>query len=817
ASVNLNAAGAASITTADVFQSGSDNCGTVNQVSVTPNSFTCANTGPNTVTFTANDGKGNTATCSATVTVSDVTPPSVTCKNASVNLNAAGSASITTADVFQSGSDNCGVVNQVSVTPNTFTCANTGPNTVTFTANDGKGNTATCSATVTVSDVTPPTVVCKNATVNLSAAGTVSITTATVFQSGSDNCGTVNQVSVTPNSFTCANTGPNTVTLAVNDGKGNNNTCTATVTVADVTPPSVTCKNASVNLNAAGAASITTADVFQSGSDNCGVVNQVSVTPNSFTCANTGANTVTLTVNDGKGNNNTCTATVTVSDVTPPTVVCKNATVNLNAAGTASITTADVFQSGSDNCGTVNQVSVTPNSFTCANTGPNTVTLTVNDGKGNNNTCTATVTVVDNIAPKMICQPATIQLNAAGQASLTPAQVNGGSFDNCSISNLSVTPNTFTCANQGTNTVTLTGTDPSNNSSTCTAVVTVVDLIAPVAVCKAASVVLGSNGTFTIPASLINNGSSDNCSFNLSVLPAVVTCANIGITTVTLKATDGNGNTSTCTAQVTVRDVTGPNALCKNPTVYLNDEGHVTITAADVDNGSNDPCGILSRTINFTQFNCSNIATPTVVTLTVKDIYNNTSTCLSNVIVKDNLAPTAVCQNATVSLNAAGKVTVYGANLANNSFDNCSVYSYTPIAKIYTTANLGPNNLTITVKDWSGNPATCVSVVTVMPYNSSITNDDRSNQAENTGLDLRLYPNPTAGEAVLAFELPENQDYNLQVTDMTGRVIMRQKQDGVQGENNTLLESNNWPGGVYLIRIESGGVQAQKRLVVVGK
>jgi hypothetical protein len=417
----------------------------------------------------------------------------------------------------------------------------------------------------------------------------------------------------------------------------------------------------------------------------------------------------------------------------------------------------------------------------------------------------------------MLCKPATIQLNAAGQASLTAAQVNAGSTDNCSISNLTVSPSNFTCANQGTNSVTLTGTDPSGNTSTCKAVVTVVDLIAPVAICKPASVVLGSNGTYTIPASLINNGSSDNCSFSLSVLPAVVTCANIGSNTVTLKATDGNGNTATCTAQVTVRDLTGPTALCKNPTVFLNSVGQVSITAAQIDNGSSDPCGILSRTINFTQFNCSNIGAPTVVTLTVKDIYNNTSTCLSNVTVKDNLTPTAVCEDVTVTLNASGKATVYGANLAANSFDNCSVWTYSPIAKIYTSANIGTNNLTITVKDWSGNAATCISEVTVQPYNSAGANEDRNNQTENAGIDLRLYPNPTAGDAILAFELPENQEYNLQVVDMTGRIVISQKQDGVQGENNTLLESNNWPSGVYLIRIESDGLQAQKRLVVVGK
>ncbi|MEI6411354.1 MAG: HYR domain-containing protein, partial [Bacteroidota bacterium] len=422
-SVNLSSFGSANVN-ASALNNASTGCNLGFTIGGNSSiSYNCTNTGPNTATLTVTDNYGRTSTCNATVTVSDVTPPTVNCKSANVNLNAAGTASITTADVFLSGADNCGTVNQVSVTPNSFTCANTGTNTVILTVNDGKGNNKTCIATVTISDVTPPSVTCKNASVNLNAAGSATITTADVYQSGSDNCGTVNQVSVTPNSFSCANIGPNTVTFTANDGKGNTATCSATVTVSDITPPSITCKNASVNLNAAGAASITTADVFQSGSDNCGTVNQVSVTPNSFTCANTGPNTVTFTANDGKGNTATCTATVTVSDVTPPSITCKNASVNLNAAGAASITTADVFQSGSDNCGTVNQVSVTPNSFTCANTGPNTVTFTANDGKGNTATCTATVTVSDVTPPSITCKNASVNLNAAGAASITTADV----------------------------------------------------------------------------------------------------------------------------------------------------------------------------------------------------------------------------------------------------------------------------------------------------------------------------------------------------------------------------------------------------------
>jgi hypothetical protein len=114
---------------------------------------------------------------------------------------------------------------------------------------------------------------------------------------------------------------------------------------------------------------------------------------------NQGITTVTVTATNTCGAP-TCMFTVTVADNIPPTVVCKPFTAALNAQGIASVATADVYASGSDNCGTINQVSVSPNTFTCNNFGPNNVTLTVNDGNGNTATCQTTVTVDKTTAPK---------------------------------------------------------------------------------------------------------------------------------------------------------------------------------------------------------------------------------------------------------------------------------------------------------------------------------------------------------------------------------------------------------------------------------
>ena len=74
------------------------------------------------------------------------------------------------------------------------------------------------------------------------------------------------------------------------------------------------------------------------------------------------------------------------------------------------------------------------------------------------------ITIQDTTSPIVNTQNISVSLNNAGIATITAAQINNGSTDNCAITSMSVTPNTFTCANVGTNTVTLTVTDMSGNT-----------------------------------------------------------------------------------------------------------------------------------------------------------------------------------------------------------------------------------------------------------------------------------------------------------------------------------------------------------------
>ncbi|MBK6996398.1 MAG: HYR domain-containing protein [Lewinellaceae bacterium] len=481
---------------------------------------------------------------------------------------------------------------------------------------------------------------------------------------------------------------------------------------------------------------------------------------------------------------------------------------------------------GADNCSgqTTTQTSGLPTGSSFP-VGATTNAFRVTDAAGNSVTCAFTVTVSDTQAPLIVCPSNQIK-PANGTCSGTVGTWAPVSLsDNCTpAGTITVSqtppPTTSLLGHNASVLVTLTATDGSGNMASCFFTVTLKDQTPPVAKCKSGSVNLGINGTLTLLPASVNNGSTDNCSFSLMVTPNMFTCSNIGFNTVTLKATDAGGNTATCTAIVMVKDISGPNALCKNPTIFLNDAGQATLTTAQVNNGSTDNCGIGTMSIDKTSFNCSEISGRQPVILSMTDVNGNTSSCLSYVTVKDAIAPTALCEDVIVELGSNGTATVYGADLAGNSTDNCSVWSYSPVAKVYTSAHLGNNNLTITVKDFSGNASTCVSVVTVGPFlNPSPLAPDHLGSEESLSAGVsdfafHVFPNPTSGDVAVAFELLADQPVIIRVFDLQGRMILSHQDLGLEGENTYWLGLKGLTPGMYIVDFQSEGLKGQKRLVV---
>ncbi|WP_422105333.1 HYR domain-containing protein [Winogradskyella sp.] len=793
--VQLDESGSASILPSEVDNGTTDNCTPNNELlfELDIDTFTCGDLGDNTVNLTVTDNDGNFATVSATVTVEDVLNPTVVTQDLTLQLDASGNASILASEVDNGSSDNCTVAN-LSLDVSDFTCADLGTNTVTLTVTDQSGNSASETATITVEDTTNPTVIAQNLTVQLNASGNASILASEVDNGSSDNC-TVANLSLDTSDFTCADLGTNTVTLTVTDQSGNSASETAIITVEDTTNPTVIAQNLTVQLNASGSASILASEVDNGSSDNCTIAN-LSLDTSDFTCADLGTNTVTLTVTDQSGNSASETATITVEDVINPAVIAQNLTVQLDASGNASILASEVDNGSSDNC-TVANLSLDTSDFTCADLGTNTVTLTITDQSGNSASETATITVEDTTNPTVIAQNLTVQLDASGNASILASEVDNGSSDNCTVANLSLDTSDFTCADLGTNTVTLTVTDQSGNSASETATITVEDTTNPTVIAQNLTVQLNASGSASILASEVDNGSSDNCTVaNLSLDTSNFTCADLGTNTVTLTVTDQSGNSASETATITVEDTTNPTVIAQNLTVQLDASGNASILASEVDNGSSDNCTVANLSLDTSDFTCADLGTNTV-TLTVTDQSGNSASETAIITVEDTTNPTVITQDITVSLDTSGAVSITAGDIDNGSTDNCSISSLSLDVTDFSCSDLGVNTVNLTVTDQSSNTASATANVIIIDEISPVIDcpdglnvestgdfilpdyiiDGLVTVSDNCGFSTLQTPAPgtnlSQGDHIIEFEITDyagntaSCSFNLKVNDMT--------------------------------------------------
>ena len=423
---------------------------------------------------------------------------------------------------------------------------------------------------------------------------------------------------------------------------------------------------------------------------------------------------------------------------TMPIAICKPPfTIQLDGNGQASITLSDIDNGSNDPCG-VASIEIDKTDFTCADIGENFVTLTITNVNGNTATCTTIVTVEENIPPVAFCMPPfTLELDTNGQATITAAIIDNGSTDNCLDVFLSIDKTEFTCADIGDNTITLTVTDASGNSATCTTIVTVEDNLPPVAFCVAPfTIFLDTNGEATLTAADVDGGSTVTCGLvAISLDTTNFTCADIGENTVTLTVTDVNGNTSTCTTIVTVEDNIAPEALCAAPfTIQLDANGQAILTAASINNGSSDACGMDTISISPSEFDCSNVGENTV-TLTVTDVNGNVSTCTTIVTIESSSIPVITCTDFILELGMDGTALLTPEDIGSY-LNACGTVITAIDIEDFDCSNIGtPVVVTYFATDGAGNNVSCTALVTVIdtlapvivcPNNQTVDSDPNS-------------------------------------------------------------------------------------------
>jgi uncharacterized repeat protein (TIGR01451 family) len=197
--------------------------------------------GSYTITYTAEDGSGNTATKTRAVNVVDTTAPVVTPPASITQAADPGQCSAQVTVGTATATDTCAGSLTPTGTRSDSKALNApypvGTTTITWIATDPANNPGTAVQTVTVNDTEKPTIACPaNITVPATSASGALVSYPT--PSASDNCGSPT-VSSNPPSGSTFPIDTTTVTCKAIDAAGNPSTCTFTVTVMPVADLSV--------------------------------------------------------------------------------------------------------------------------------------------------------------------------------------------------------------------------------------------------------------------------------------------------------------------------------------------------------------------------------------------------------------------------------------------------------------------------------------------------------------------------------------------------------------------------------------------------
>ncbi|MGB5335751.1 MAG: HYR domain-containing protein, partial [Woeseiaceae bacterium] len=513
--------------------------------------------GTTTVDCTVSDASGNMTTQSYTVQVNDVTPPEfINIPLPDFDVDATDPAGATVSYGIPDAADAGSGVTSIDCVPPPGTIFPIGFTTVTCTATDAAGNSASASFDVEVIDAVPPVVTVPVAGLDVEqqtpAGAVVDFST---LVSATDNIDPSPTLVCAPPSGGEFPPGTTIVTCTATDSPvGNTASAEFEVRVADTTDPVITVPTATLNVEQQTIDGATVVyDTLVFATDNIDASPAIVCTPASGTLFPAGLTVVTCTVTDSSGNTDSKSFNVTVTDMIAP-VISVPAQVSAEQQGPSG---AIVSYSATaiDNIDPAPGVSCSPASGSTFAPGSTAVNCIATDADGNSSAASFVVNVADTTDPVITVPAATI---SAEQSSPAGAIVNytvtatdvadPAPAIACSLPSGSVFP-------AGVTTVTCTATDAAGNSASGNFDVVVADTMPPTLTVPAGGIdadlvsTAGANVDFS---GAVTATDSADPSPSIVCEPPSGSLFPAGATSVSCTATDSGGNSASASFDVRV-------------------------------------------------------------------------------------------------------------------------------------------------------------------------------------------------------------------------------------------------------------------------
>lgn len=352
----------------------------------------------------------------------------------------------------------------------------------------------------------------------------------------------------------------------------------------------------------------------------------------------------------------------------------------------------------------------------------------------------------------------------------------------------------------GTTTVSYEAVDAAGNASSCSFDVTVVDSEYPMAACQDVTVTL-AGGTASVTASDVDAGSTDNCGIvSISLSQESFSCDDIGVIPVILTVTDASGNSSTCSANVTVIGEVpscsieaipgvGPYTGGPETTIYIG-YGPQNVTLSGTATGGSAFTYSWSPSDGLS---CSDCAAPVFTpaaegnydfTLTVTNEFGCSSTCTITICVLDIRVP-----------GTNGKK-VYLCHVPPGNPENPQTLSIS--------VNAVPAHLGNHEGDQLGAcDQSCDNLKTSITAGELVDSHDHEFSAI-------IYPNPSTSDFKVIVESESAEPASVLIYDLSGKIMQEIKEIAVEQE---FTMGADLKAGIYIMKIQQGGHVQNVRII----